>query len=191
MLKYWLFLKYLIRHKYYVFMECVHMGIAWRGVIHDLSKLIPGEFIAYARYYYENRICSQRTDDLIETDNSQYYITWLIHQKRNRHHWQWWVLHGDDDNNPQALPMADKYVKEMVADWRGAGRAQGEPDTIAWYQSHKGRMVLHPSTRIRVEQLLYAKPSPGLERGYQTWPMGKVYRGESQPGYAVEAKSTG
>ena len=160
------------------------MGIPWRGLVHDLSKFIPGEFIAYSCYYYENNIGSQRSDDLIDNENSAFYINWLIHQKRNRHHWQWWIfLHGNDDN-PTVLPMADQYIKEMVADWRGAGKAQGEPDTVVWYQCHKSKMMLHPATQKSVEQLLYA------ERTYtnKAWPWGKTYHSKAQPSYGLEVK---
>lgn len=153
MLKYWLFLKYLICHKWFVFQECWQMGVPWRGLTHDVSKFWPGEFIAYANYYYENRIRLPQADDSINKDNSCYFITWLIHQKRNRHHWQWWILYGDE-NQPVALPMDEKYIKEMVADWRGAGRAQGQKDTMAWYLRNKDKMLLHTSTRLKVEQLL-------------------------------------
>ncbi|HCF70962.1 MAG TPA: hypothetical protein DER33_05135 [Syntrophomonas sp.] len=51
--------------------------------------------------------------------------------------------------------MPEKYVKEMVADWRGAGLAQGQADTLAWYHANKHKIILHPATRSQVEQLLY------------------------------------
>ena len=43
---------YLVKHKLYVFKECYKMGIIWRGIVHDFSKLYPSEFIAYAKYFY-------------------------------------------------------------------------------------------------------------------------------------------
>ena len=153
MQKYWLFLKYLLCHKWFVFLECWQMGVPWRGMTHDVSKFWPEEFISYANYYYENHICSPPADDPIDCHSSRYLLTWLKHHKRNRHHWQWWILYGDD-NQPTALPMDDKYIKEMVADWRGAGRAQGQSDTMTWYQRNKNKMILHASTRQKVEQLL-------------------------------------
>jgi len=151
--KYLIFLNYLIRHKWHVFVECCRFGVPWRGITHDLSKFLPGEFMAYANHYYDTNINSGRIININEVENPSYYLAWLVHQKRNRHHWQWWILHGEDDN-PKVIPMPEKYVKEMVADWRGAGRAQGQPDISAWYQANKDKMILHISTRNRVEQLL-------------------------------------
>jgi hypothetical protein len=152
-LKYLIFLNYLISHKWHVFIECCRYGVPWRGISHDMSKFLPSEFIAYANYYFDNHISSQRTDVQIDQEKSPFCLAWLIHQKRNRHHWQWWILHGEE-NHPQVIPIPEKYVKEMVADWRGAGKAQGLPDTLAWYQANKDKMILHRSTRMKVEQLL-------------------------------------
>ncbi|HBK53880.1 DUF5662 family protein [Syntrophomonas wolfei] len=163
-MKYLKFLSYLIRHKWFVFLECLRLGVPWRGITHDLSKFLPGEFIAYANCFYANQHCSEQ----MEAPNSKesYMLAWLVHQKRNRHHWQWWILYGEE-NEPYATAMPDQYIKEMVADWWGAGRAQGKPDIIAWYQANRNKMVLHRATRRRVEYLLlhYRITGVGYEQG--------------------------
>ncbi|MDD3269907.1 MAG: DUF5662 family protein, partial [Syntrophomonadaceae bacterium] len=122
------------------------------------------EFIAYANCFYANHHGAEQ----INTPNSEesYAMAWLVHQKRNRHHWQWWVLYGEV-NGPSAIAMPDQYIKEMVADWWGAGRAQGQPDIINWYQANYCKMLLHQSTRERVEYLLlhYRFNNAGYDRG--------------------------
>jgi hypothetical protein len=50
--------------------------------------------------------------------------------------------------------MPNKYAREMVADWIGAGMALGSPDTLAWYEKNKNKIRLHPITRMYVENLL-------------------------------------
>ena len=51
-------------------------------------------------------------------------------------------------------------MKEMLADWRGAGRAQGKPDVRGWYEANKDKMDLHPHTRRWLElQLGIIKPT--------------------------------
>lgn len=50
--------------------------------------------------------------------------------------------------------MPLKYAKEMLADWRGAGKAQGKPDAKAWYEKNKNNMLLHPETRQWIEEQL-------------------------------------
>jgi hypothetical protein len=152
-MKYLLFLNYLIHHKWYVFLECCRYGVPWRGICHDISKFLPGEFTAYANYYYDNFAGREATISPMSLEVSPYYPAWLIHQQRNRHHWQGWILH-QENSNMTVIPMPDQYIKEMVADWRGAGKAQGQPDTMAWYKDNRDNIVLHAATRIKVEQLL-------------------------------------
>lgn len=55
---------------------------------------------------------------------------------------------------PKALPMPDRYRREMLADWRGAGRAYGNADTAGWYMKNRQGIILHPETREWVEREL-------------------------------------
>jgi len=123
----------------------------FRGLIHDLSKFLPSEFIPYARFFYDK-------EDQIRRDKTGYYkptdtgdkafdFAWLLHQKRNRHHWQWWTLPEDGDGI-KILPIPEIYCKEMICDWKGAGKAQGKKgpnECREWYKSNKHKMQLHPS----------------------------------------------
>ena len=43
-MKYIKYLRYLIIHKFWVFIYCCQYGLYWRGIIHDLSKFLPSEF---------------------------------------------------------------------------------------------------------------------------------------------------
>lgn len=166
-MKYLLFFNYLIHHKWYVFVECCRYGVPWRGICHDISKFRPGEFIAYADYYYDNHINTDQAHKPAVRDDSPHFLAWLIHQKRNRHHWQWWILH-QENSNTTVIPMSDQYIKEMVADWRGAGKAQGKPDTMAWYKANRDNIVLHATTRIKVEQLLQSGRIIDTDYGSET-----------------------
>jgi hypothetical protein len=51
--------------------------------------------------------------------------------------------------------MPEKYVREMVADWFGAGKAiTGKWGAKDWYQTKKDGIKLHPKTKALVEELL-------------------------------------
>lgn len=63
-----------------------------------------------------------------------------------------------DKGHTECLRMPDKYIREMVADWRGAGRALGKPDIVAWYVSNRDNIQLHPDTRKLVEYYLHYNP---------------------------------
>lgn len=59
------------------------------------------------------------------------------------------------NSHPRPLPMPERYAREMVADWMGAGRAiTGRWETPTWYAQNRHNMVLHPDTRAYVEQNL-------------------------------------
>lgn len=141
-MKYWKYLKYIIRHKYYVAQECFKYGLYWRGIMHDMSKLLPSEFFAYADYFYANG------------DERAFDMAWLKHQKRNDHHWQWWIL-NEDSGASKYMEMSWDAMTEMICDWVGAGKAMGKVspkddpfyETRAWYRANQNKIRLNITTR--------------------------------------------
>jgi len=163
---YWKYLKYVIIHKWFVFIECCKMGIIWRGIVHDLSKLRPSEFIPYARYFYGDYPRYQTGQKEIKTRwphifkedvDRKFDKAWLYHIHRNPHHWQFWLLHEDDGPIKNiAIPM--KYLKEMLCDWRGAGRAiTGKDNTPDWYFKNREKIILRIVNRRWIEKKLGLK----------------------------------
>lgn len=155
MKKYLKYLSYVFRHKWFVFQECRKFKkLFWQGLVHDWSKFLPDEMIPYANYFYGG---DKRKDRFYSPSQgyANFNYAWLKHQHRNPHHWQHWVLQ-EDNGDAFPMEMPTKYVFEMVADWRGAGKAQGFNDTPAWYQKNKDKMILHPETRKLVEATLDA-----------------------------------
>ena len=142
------YLKKVLTHKWYVFLECCKLGIPWLGITHDLSKFSPREWRAYAINFcveWEER--PQWVEDMFST-------AWNHHQKRNLHHPEYWVCmsRGTPD---KVLPMPDRYRREMLADWRGAGRAYvGWDNTKEWYLNNRDSLRLHPETRAWIEEQL-------------------------------------
>lgn len=155
----WQYLKYVIRHKWYVFGVCYWLGIPWLGLMHDWSKFLPDEWMAYVHHLFLPDGTPKQRGDYKPTDigDPAFDFAWLLHQKRNRHHWQWWAL-LEDGGKLKVLAMPQKYRLEMLADWRGAGMAQGKPDALAWYTENRGKMQLHPETRQWVEMQLGYQP---------------------------------
>lgn len=161
MTKHLRYLKYIIRHKWFVFVECCRLGIPFRGIVHDWSKMLPSEWGPYAQYFYGDD--SGEGLEAIERfglaelapfgfyTKDRFNVAWLYHQHRNPHHWQYWVLR-EDDGNTFPLPMPHKYRLELLADWHGAGRAiTGKRNTREWYEKNKNKMLLHPETREWIE----------------------------------------
>jgi|AACY02.16.fsa_nt_gi hypothetical protein len=169
MKRYLSFLWYLIRHKCLVFIECCKRGLVWRGLVHDLSKFRPSEFIPYARYFYTvtgqpNQL--ERKYGYIKearSGDADFDYAAFLHYMRNDHHWQHWCQAGTEDGYGMihVFPMPARALTEMVCDWIGAGKAQDYPDVKAWYLAHQKDILLHPYTRIQVEQALGIFPNFG------------------------------
>ena len=154
------YLWYVTRHRWFVFLECCKLGIPWLGLIHDWSKFLPSELIPYARHFYSGKHDIQRGRDStgyykpVDTGDSAFDWGWFLHSKRNRHHWQWWVLPVGKDGQNKVLEMPVRYRKEMLADWRGAGRALATPNTAVWYEKNGPKLALGDHTRWWIEQAL-------------------------------------
>lgn len=151
MKKYLRCLRYIFLHKWHVYHEARALGLGfWQSAMHDMSKLGWLEFEAYTTHFY--------TDDKSEAAKYRFDVAWLHHIHNNPHHWQYWILRTDSEGI-KVLRMPEKYVKEMVADWRGVAAAlgKGRAHAVTWYLTNKDSMALHPQTRSRVETLLGVK----------------------------------
>ena len=160
MTKYIKYLNYILRHKWYVFVECWKSHIRWQGFIHDWSKFRLSEFVPYARYFYGNypKFDSGKSaafGGLFKEDIKRHFDkAWLYHIHRNRHHWQYWLLQ-EDDGPQKNIPIPLKYLKEMLADWRGAGKAiTGIDNTPQWYLDNAHRINLKIINRRWIERKL-------------------------------------
>lgn len=138
------YLHYIARHKWHVFRAARRLGVPWLGVVHDLSKLRPSEFAPYREFFYGSG--HRRAEARVDFD-----VAWLQHIHRNKHHWQHWVLR-QDDGDMKPLEMPDRYAREMVADWIGAGIAiTGRDNLQGWYAENRDKMLLGPATRQWVD----------------------------------------
>lgn len=172
MIAHWKYLNYVLRHKWYVFLWCCRYWIPFAGIVHDLSKFHPSEWFPYVDYFYggdpERSYGGNRYPDRHYGDwrnymgekytqawvDARFDAAWNHHQKRNPHHWQYWVLH-EDSGKTACIAMPDRYRREMLADWRGAGMAiNGKDDTRNWYLKNRTNMLLHPNTRQWIESEL-------------------------------------
>lgn len=143
------YLSYVLRHKWYVFKAGRVLGVSlWWLLIHDLSKFSPAEWGPYVRRFYAGR--GSQWDK--SADPTEFHMAWRHHWTRNPHHWEYWLPEpvALKQEDAQPLRMPPRYVKEMVADWYGAGMAQGKPDIAGWYKEQQYKMLLHDDTRADV-----------------------------------------
>lgn len=138
---------YLIRHKYYVFLECIKLGMPLHAITHDLSKFLPLEFHAYSLKFHVDNM----TNVDIYISEKTFLLASTVHRHRNKHHHEYWV-----HPNGKPAPMPKKYVKQMIADWRAMGKVF-EDDAIPFYHKNKHKMILHPQTRWLIKEIIYER----------------------------------
>lgn len=151
------YLSYLANHREHVLRAATDLGISGRGIRHDLSKYEADEFEPYAEYFYGLWRQNGQTDHLPVPEDVQLAFdqAWLLHQKRNSHHWQYHVLR-EDSGVVKVLRMPELDAREMLADWRGAGLAiTGSDNTAQWYLKNRTNMLLHPDTQAFIENRLH------------------------------------
>jgi hypothetical protein len=133
--------RYWLKHRQGVAMAGRVLGVSrWRLIKHDMSKLSPDEWFPNAQYWAVPK--EQRKQEHFEYLRS---TIWPLHYARNDHHAAHW----------QGAEMSEEAVRELVADWWGAGYVHGgKPDVKRWYLKNGPREDLHPKTRERIEDLI-------------------------------------
>ncbi len=111
------------KHKWVVFKLCCRAGIPWRGLVHDLSKYSPTEFIESAKYYQ-----GTKSPIPVARNTKGYSKAWLHHRGRNKHHVEYW----NDEKAPDKLPIIPyKYTIEMICDTIAASMVYNGKDWSA------------------------------------------------------------
>lgn len=104
----------ILHHKIQVYKLCVKLGMPVRGLMHDMSKFAPVEFINGAKYYAGGI----KSPIGFEKAAIGYSRAWLHHKGRNKHHPEYWY----DELAPQPMPIIPFcYVCEMICDQLAAG----------------------------------------------------------------------
>ena len=160
MKRYIVYIRKVLIHKWFVFLACIKLGVPLHiAVLHDISKFGKHEFNQYATHFYDvngnrNDVKSTHGDFDPKEQSEKFRYALLHHQNNNKHHWNYWIVIGNKGSiNPMPIPSV--YLKEMVADWIGAGKAYtNKSNAKEWYEKEKGNMVLHERTKIEIEKLL-------------------------------------
>lgn len=156
MSKHWLYFKFVVRHKWFVFIEGCAIGpehwYQWpqwiiRLALHDWDKFTPVEWKGYKRRF------DNGNDFTLMADDPQYHMAYHMHMKRNKHHWQWWVSLRDG-GEIRVLPMDENSRREFLADMRGMGRTIGKPNIAAWYVVNQEKRQLHLDTHNFILMML-------------------------------------
>ena len=143
-------------HKMEVMRLCFKVGLYKQGLMHDLSKYSPKEFISGVVFYTGDK--SPNTTERRVTGKSE---AWLHHKGRNRHHFEYWIDYDVDGNSTilAGMKMPVKYVAEMFCDRVAASRIYNkdkykDSDPLDYYIKGLGHYIMHPETDELLHNLL-------------------------------------
>ncbi|MCI8465336.1 MAG: catalase [Lachnospiraceae bacterium] len=167
-MKAWGHLKTINHHKSEVMKNCFKVGMYKQGLLHDLSKYNPKEFLVGCKYYQGNR-----SPNAAEREERGYSSAWLHHKGRNKHHFEYWIDVDMDKNFEVAgMRMPVKYVLEMFMDRIAASKTYQKDNytdqsPLNYYNRRKDVMVIHPKTRRQLEFLLCMLARDGEEATFR------------------------
>lgn len=139
------YFKQTLIHKWWVLIAGLRLGgiPLWRLLIHDWTKFTPAELPHYNRQFFGDK-----------NDPVGFAKAWNHHESHNPHHWGYWIARSGKYMG-QPLPMPKTYVREMVADWWGAGRTYNHSwNMTKWLTNSLPNIILHEDTRKEVINVL-------------------------------------
>lgn len=155
-MKAWKHFKTITYHKYLVMKGCFQVGLYKQGLLHDLSKYSPSEFLVGVKYYQ-----GDRSPNNAEREAIGYSSAWLHHKGRNRHHYEYWIDYSTKEikGGMAPAPMPEKYIVEMLMDriaackvYNGTNYTDAAP--LTYYSKGRENAPIHPKTRELLERLL-------------------------------------
>lgn len=154
-MKAWEHFKTITRHRHLVMKGCFAVGLYKQGLLHDLSKYEPVEFLVGCRYFQGNR-----SPNNAEREETGVSMAWLHHKGRNKHHFEYWIDYGiGKDVGIVGMKMPVKYVVEMFMDRVAASKNyQKEKYTdshpLEYYEMGRNKYIIHPETDALLKKLL-------------------------------------
>lgn len=147
-------LKTIVAHKHKVFVHCCKAGIIWRGLMHDLSKFSPSEFIPGVKYFTGDRSPNEK-----ERENIGYSKAWMHHKGRNKHHFEYWTDYNPKSKLMEPVRMPDVFIYEMFCDRVAAAKIyhKNKYDNsmpLEYFLRAKHRRTIDSETSDKLEFLL-------------------------------------
>ena len=149
-------------HKWIVFKLCCKVGKPWRGLLHDLSKYSPTEFLEGVKYYVGSH--SPITEAKKQVGYSK---AWLHHRGRNKHHLEYWVDQTAKERTPI---MPYPYAVEMICDKLAAsivyeGKNWTKEFELAyWEEKEKDKVEMNPKIRDFITAVMTEVASQGINK---------------------------
>ena len=179
-MKAWQHFLTITRHRLIVMAGCFRVGLYWQGLLHDLSKYSPTEFLVGAKYYQGNR-----SPNGAEREDKGYSEAWMHHKGRNRHHYEYWTDMNMETRRYESVPMPRKYLVEQIMDRRAAcivyeKDACTDSSPLNYFMRSRERTLMHPQNQRELEYLLTMLSQQG-ERATFSYLKHHVLKGKPFP----------
>ena len=158
-------LRTIMKHRHLVFAHCRRCGLFWQGLVHDLSKYSPSEFLMGVRYYQ-----GDRSPNDAERKATGASTAWMHHKGRNKHHYEYWTDYklGEQEPTFTPVPMPGRYIIEMFCDRVAACETYHKDDfntsqPLEYFDRCHTDKLMHPETAEKLRDLLLLYKEKGEE----------------------------
>ncbi|MCR4888142.1 MAG: DUF5662 family protein [Ruminococcus sp.] len=143
-----------LKHRHMVMRHCFKAGIIRRGLMHDLSKFSPTEFIPGVLYFQGTRSPNEQ-----EREELGYSKAWMHHKGRNRHHFEYWTDYSIKTGTLDPVEMPDIYIFEMFCDRVAASKIYNKEKytnscPLEYFLRARHKRAIAPKTAAKLEFLL-------------------------------------
>lgn len=151
---------------------CFAVGLYRQGLLHDLSKYTPTEFLVGCEYYQ-----GTMSPNNAERAALGYSSAWLHHKGRNKHHLEYWIDYGIPEKKDGkmihkglcGMKMPLRYAVEMYVDRVAASKnyqkeRYTDRSALIYYWNGRQFHVLHEDTKALLELLLFMLAAEGEEQ---------------------------
>ena len=137
-------LKTVLKHKKEVFKLMSKVGMPIQGLLHDMSKFTPIEFMESIKY-----ATGTKSPLEVSREVNGYSAAWLHHKGHNKHHWEYWMDRFLDGGYGCMMPY--RYAVEMVCDMIAASTVYKGKDytsscPLEYFKSKNFKRCMHPNT---------------------------------------------
>ena len=158
--KAWNHFRTMTRHKNLVMAGCFKVGLYRQGLLHDLSKYSPSEFLVGCKYFQGNM-----SPNNAEREAKGYSSAWLHHKGRNKHHLEYWIDYDisrakdKEHGGMGGMKMPVRYVVEMFIDRVSASKnyqrdKYTDQSPLAYFVKGHDHYMIHKDTEALLCYLL-------------------------------------
>ncbi len=138
-----------------VIKHCKKAGILGRGLLHDLSKYMPSEFLTGVRFYSDGKKSPNETERYLYG----YSKAWMHHKGRNKHHFEYWNDYNPKEKKVMPVDMPTPFLKELICDRVAAskiyrGKEYNQQHPLEYFMTGDINRFISPNTSKKILELL-------------------------------------